>query len=65
MMLAKLFPSIRECSKLRSMKLLSAFFALFILVPVPAFALSNRQGVEVALWPFDGAAKKPFWERQA
>jgi uncharacterized integral membrane protein len=43
------------------MKILSALLALLILVPVVAFALSNGQKCEVALWPFDGAWTVPLY----
>jgi len=43
------------------MKFISGIFAAIILVPVLAFALSNRADVEVALWPFDGSLQMPVY----
>jgi uncharacterized integral membrane protein len=43
------------------MKILSAFLALVVLIPMLCFALPNRQDVAVAFWPFDDTMQLPLY----
>jgi uncharacterized integral membrane protein len=43
------------------MKIISALFGAVILASVLCFALSNQQGVSVAMWPLTGVLQVPLY----
>ncbi|MGB9152312.1 MAG: LapA family protein [Alphaproteobacteria bacterium] len=43
------------------MKILSAIFGLLILALVLCFALSNQQGVSLAMWPWSETVQVPLY----